>query len=264
MKSMKRILITTVSSFLALAGISVAPRLAQAGTDPAFKEVMARTSRSVEFFWRHVPTVTCTELLTQEKIGNKGKIEYKDDSIFDYLLLTSKEGNRVTMEESRLLKKTVDKSKDRPLLTTNGFATLLLIFHPSYEGSFRFQPDGEEVIAGKKLIRVRFEHIPGTRSTSALRLRDQVYPLDMQGTAWIDPEEGHIAKITAELKAPMKDLNLKAFYTVVTYEPQRFSASPEELWLPASATIDVETARQHWRNVHRFSSYRQFTVALEK
>ncbi len=264
MKMTKLVFIASLCARLAVAGVMLAASQAHAGTDPTFEELLARTNHSVELFWRHVPTVKCTELLTQEKLGNKGKVEYKDDSIFDYLLLTSTKGDQVSLEESRLLRKTVDKAKDRPLLTTSGFSTLLLIFHPAYQSSYRYRPDGQEVVAGKKLIRIRFEHVPGTRSTSALQLRDKVYPLDLQGTAWIDPEDGSIQKITAELKAPMENLNLKAFYTAVTYAPQRFSASPNALWLPASATIDVETARQHWRNVHRFSDYRQFTVALEK
>jgi hypothetical protein len=34
------------------------------------------------------------------------------------------------------------------------------------------------------------------------------------------------------------------------------------LWLPASATIDLETPRQHWRNIHHFTDYRKYRVAV--
>jgi hypothetical protein len=32
--------------------------------------------------------------------------------------------------------------------------------------------------------------------------------------------------------------------------------------MPVSATIDVETPRQHWRNVHRFTQYKRFSATI--
>ena len=41
----------------------------------------------------------------------------------------------------------------------------------------------------------------------------------------------------------------------------RFSdLSPESFWLPAQATVEVESRHQHWRNTHEFSGYRRFAV----
>ncbi len=231
-----------------------------AGSDLQLEEVLAHTRRSVESFWQKISSVTCTETLTQQKIGKKGKVEFKHDSVSDYLLITHRKGSDLNLEESRLVKKNVDKSKERPLLTTNGFSTLLLVFHPRYRDSYRFYLDGDDLIDGKRLIRVRYEHVAGTPSTSALELRGRVYPLDMEGVAWIDPDTQAIRRVKAELKAPMDDLNLKAFYAVVDYRPQRFASSSEVFWLPSTAAIDIETARQHWRNVHRFADYKRFSV----
>jgi hypothetical protein len=33
--------------------------------------------------------------------------------------------------------------------------------------------------------------------------------------------------------------------------------------MPSSAIIDVETPKQHWRNVHRFTSYRRFRATIQ-
>ncbi len=231
--------------------------------DLDLENALTRATNTVETFWRQFPSVTCTETVTQEKLGKGGKIEYRQESIFDYLIFMNLEGNDLTVEESRLLQKSIGKSKNLPLLITSGFPTLLLVFHPYYQGDFRYQLNGDEVIGGKKLMRIQFEHIPGTRSTSALRLSGRDYPLDLQGTAWIDPETGAIRQMVARLESPMNDLNLKALNVKVLYEPHQFPTAPGAEWLPATATIDVETARQHWHNVHKFSDYKRFSVNSE-
>jgi hypothetical protein len=232
--------------------------------DRPLDETIGRAGKSVELFWQQFSTITCTEYVTQEKLGMQGKVEYKQQSSFDYLIMMSLKGDDLTVDESRLLQKSEGKSKNLPLLTTAGFPTLLLVFHPYYQQSYRFELDGDEVAGGRRLVRVKFEHIPGTRSTSALALRGREYALDLRGTAWIDAETGSIRKMSAGLLAPMDDLNLKMLNTEVIYEAQRFPDTPDQpYWLPLTATIDVETARQHWRNVHKFSDYKKFSVKSE-
>ena len=254
---------TAVGFGLLLARGMLLPAFADATTSPKLDEVLVNASKSVERFWEQFPSVTCIESVRQEKVGNKGKIEYEQQSIFDYLIFMNLQGEDLTVEESRLLQKSVGKSKNLPLLITSGFPTLLLVFHPYYQGDYRYQLDGDDTLEGKRLMKVRFEHVSGTRSTSALRLRDRDYPLDLQGIAWIDPETGAIEKMVASLEAPMSDLNLKTLNVEVTYEPEQFSSTTGVEWLPSTATIDVETARQHWHNVHHFTNYKRFTVKSE-
>jgi len=201
------------------------------------------------------------ELVTQEKIkGRREKIEYKQESLFDYLALTKDQDGSLTVEELRLQQnKEMDKPNKPSLLITNGFPTLLLIFHPQYQADYRFQIEPARAGEGN-LTGIRFEHIPGMPSTCALMLRDRIYPLELQGTAWVDNETGAIQKIDAGLIAPMKDINIKAFDVEVTYKPQLFQSEHEAKWLPSSAVINIQTALQHWRNIHLFSQYKRFTV----
>ena len=248
---------------LVLALAYVMPVSGTTTEEPALEVILARTGRAVGQFWRQLSSVTCTEAITQEKIAQQGKVEFRQNSLFDYLMLIKIKGDDLAVEESRLVHKTSRNPRSLPLLTTSGFQTLVLIFHPIYQSSFRYQLSGEQISGGKKLVLVRFEHVSGTRSTSALALQGRVYPLDLQGTAWIDPETGIVERVVAELKAPMEALNLRALYTKVDYLPQSFSSTSEPLWLPARATVDVETAQQHWRNVHSYSDYRRFSVTSE-
>lgn len=120
------------------------------------------------------------------------------------------------------------------------------------------------MINGEDLLRIRFEHIPGTRSTTALLLSGRVHPLDLQGTAWVDPKTAAIPKVSVELMAPLDKFNVKSFYSVVNYEPQHFATTSDLIWLPSAASIDLETSRQHWRNLERFTGYKEFSVSSGK
>jgi hypothetical protein len=234
-----------------------------ATTTPSMQEVLARTGTSVQRFWNQLSSVNCTETVRQEKLGDAGKVQYAHDSIFDYLILMDLQGKEISVEESRILQKEAGKSSNLPLLLTTGFSTLQLVFHPYYQASFEFKQLGDETVNGVRLLEIEFHHIHGMRSTSAVRLRGQNYPLDLSGTAWIDPDTGIVHKITAGLEAPMEDLNLRSLRTEVTYAPQKFTTDNMAQWLPVEASIDVETTRQHWRNIHKFTNYRRFSVQTD-
>ncbi len=259
-------LMSAVTLYLALL-LTQAPSPLTSGNshaDPSLQQLLSRVGRTMEGVWRQMSSVTCKELLTEEKLGEKGKVERRQTSTFDYLLLIDFKDNLVNVDESRLPIKVAKESKTRPMLTTSGFATLLLIFHPLYQNCYHFELAGDEAINGRTLTRVRFQHVEGTRSTTALMLGGSIHPLDLQGTAWIDPETGAIPKVAVELKSPMDKFNVKAFYSVVTYQPQKFDFTSDVLWLPSSASVDLETARQHWRNLERFTGYKEFSVTSEK
>ena len=99
--------------------------------------------------------------------------------------------------------------------------------------------------------------------SAVMRLRGKDYPLDLVGTAWINPDSWTIEQIEAQLESPLEDLNLHSLRTTVRYAPQYFQSVNESEWLPVEASIDVETARQHWRNTHKFTDYRRFSVKSE-
>jgi hypothetical protein len=227
---------------------------------PTLDEVLLKTGGFVENYWLRLSHFKCTESVTQEKIGNQGKVIYTQNSIFDYLTFAKGLGDDLTIEESRVRRNAAASNPKQPsLLTTNGFPTLLLILHPLYQANYQFQFDeDDEQVAGTRSI--RFEHIPGMRSTTAMLLQGIVHPLELRGTALIDSTTGAVLKIAAELIAPMKSINIEAFRAEVRYQLQRFSSRQESAWLPSAAAIEVDTALQHWRNIHRFSEYRHFTV----
>ena len=136
-------------------------------------------------------------------------------------------------------------------------------FHPSYAQAFKFSLAGEDVIAGRTLEKISFEHIPGMKSPAALALRGREYPLELQGIAWIEPESGSIAKIEAGIADTLQDVGLKTLISEIDFAPLTFSDSKVTYWFPTQARVEVETPKQHWRNLHQFSSYKKFSVNTE-
>jgi hypothetical protein len=240
-------------------------RTALAADTPSFSlnRVLERTAGFTSKFLDEFSSVKCSELVTQTKLGKSGKPEYVEEAAFDYLLLAQMSSGELTLTESRLSTKAAKHRRNPPLLVTNGFSTLLLVFHPSYQAGFEFTQLPDEVVGGQRLTRIHFRHIHGMRSTAVLVLRDREYPLDMEGTAWIHPETGMVSRISAELAGSMEDVGLKAMKCEVEYAPVEFRDMHVESWLPSYAEIEVETPRQHWRNVHHFTSYQRFSTSVE-
>ena len=50
----------------------------------------------------------------------------------------------------------------------------------------------------------------------------------------------------------------------VRYVLHAFRDPAESIWVAESATIEVQTPRQHWRNQHRFTDYKRFSVNVQE
>ena len=224
--------------------------------------VLERTGKYVSSFLEVISETNCTERVLQEKLAGNGKVVERQESTFDYLIILSTSGGELNLVESRIAPEEAkhEKKPRAPLLISNGFSTLFLVFHPYYSASFQFVREGEETLGGRALSKIHFQHISGTRSPAALAVRGREYPLDFYGTAWIDPTTGVIARLTANVDSGMEDVGLRALRSDMRFAPVTFHHSPESFWLPELAIIEVESRHQHWRNTHQFSSYKRFAV----
>ncbi len=238
--------------------------LAAPAADGLPPDLMARTRAEVTRFMKVFSDMRCTEEVTQTRLKKNGNVEHVEKSTFDYLVIAEDSGSSLSLHESRLEQRGPAKKDNTPLLVTNGFATLLLVFHPSYADSFEFSAPVPEVVDGQTLARVEFRHRPNKPSTMELVLRGREYPLDLCGTAWIEPASGSIVRIDAQLAQSMDDLGLRILHSDVQDAPVPLRGVDASLRLPSVATIEVQTARQHWRNIHRFSGYQRFSVDVEE
>jgi len=205
----------------------------------------------------------CKEIVTQEKLSPKGHVETTEHSSYDYLIMMEGSGDDFQLNESRLETKAAPH-KQLPMLVTNGFSTLLLVFHPYYSNAFEFEPGEEETVDGVQALTVHFKHIRGRRSLASLSLRNREFPLELKGTAWLDKNTGQVLKIESTLIDDMSDIGLRSLNVHVDYRYIQLGKNNASLTLPVLATVEVTTPRQHWRNTHKFSDYKIFGAEAEQ
>lgn len=257
--------------FSAALAVSVLPASAQsqpqsqssAQTLSPAMDALLRARQSVDKFFEQSANVVCTENVMQVVLGRNGKPAYREESVFDYQLQANTANGSLKLAESRQTRKASFRNPARTLLITNGFASMLLIVHPNYETSYTFEPAGQEVVAGITFIKIHFKAVPGASSPAALQLRGQTYPLPLSGMIWIDAQSGAVTKLTAGLDSSLDDLGLRGMRSEIHYATVHFRDPEESYWMPISAIIDVETPRQHWRNVHRFTEYKRFRATMQ-
>jgi hypothetical protein len=226
-------------------------------------ELLRRTAISVAGFWDELQAVDCVETVDQQKLSPNGKPMFRQQTDFDYIAILQLTGNDLIVDESRTLVRAPKNENKLPMLITNGFSTFELIFHPFYRGAYEFSAPETVQVDGKELFQIKFRHVHGARSPSVLRLRQREYPVEWQGTAWIDPASGSVVRVSARLMESMEDMGLKSLTADVRYARFDFTGEQGSHWLPQTAAIEVETPHQRWRNTHTFSSYKHFSVDVK-
>jgi hypothetical protein len=263
-----RTLRRTGTGFLGLLAIAATAVIApvRAAQEPSANSVDAdllrRAGVAAQQFVQRLGLVRYTEHLAQRELKDNGKINYQQDAFFDSLMLVRRENGRLVADESAQKDRPSKGFEIRPLLNTNGFSTMALILHLYYQQSFRFSAMEDEVVSGRRLQRLQFEHVKGTDSPTALRLGGKDYPLDLSGVIWLDPDTASVARIAALLSEPLDDIGVRSLSCDVQYGPVMLPDTAETFWLPQSATIELQTPKQHWRNVHTYSNYRKYSVDI--
>jgi len=226
-------------------------------------EALLHARQNVEKYFQQTANVVCTENVTQATIGKNGKVDYREDSVFDYQMQANTNSGSLRLVETRDTRKAAFRDSARTLLITNGFTSMLLIVHPDYEASYTFEPAGKETIDGVIFAKINFKPVPGALSPAGFQLRGKSYPMPLAGTIWIEEQTGAVSKLIASVDTSLSDLGLQSMRSEIHYATVHFRDPEESYWMPISAVIDVETPRQHWRNTHRFAGYKRFRATIQ-
>ena len=128
-----------VTLLAVLAGVSSAAAGSSAPEAQRLNDILERTAGRTSAFVDQFSDVKCTEQVRQEKLGKDNKVELKEESTYDYLVIMSNTGGELNLSESRIPVHEAKKDrKNTSMLLSNGFATLFLVFHPIYAGAFKF------------------------------------------------------------------------------------------------------------------------------
>lgn len=236
-----------------------------AGAAPPAQNPIANAQKQITAYLIQLADLHCTESVTQEKLAANGHVEHSTRAQFDYLIMMSGTGDEFQLNESRIESAgSKDKKPQLPMLVTNGVATILLVFHPYYRDGFAFAVQPDETVDGRLTVPIHFAHIQGRRTPAALALRGRTYPLDLEGTAWLDRETDQVVKVEANLLRDMSDVGLRSLDLHVDYKPVALRGVPKAVVLPTVAEVDVSTPKQHWRNRHVFDHYQTFSTDVEQ
>jgi len=227
-------------------------------------QALARTRERVKEYFERFSDLTCKEAVTQLVLNGSGRPIYRENSAYDYQFLTSDHNGSWKFNEIRASRNPAFRDPARTLLVTTGFASLLLVVHPMYQDSYVFQPTGEEVIEGTTFLKISFTPVPGASSPASLQLRGRNYPLPLSGALWIEPKSGAVVKLEAAVNSGLSDIGLAGMHSEIHFALHQFHDLADAVWVPETAIIDVETPRQHWRNLHRFTAYKKFEVNVRE
>ena len=240
--------------FLGL-GLALAPAAPAQSVVPA--NLVDQAQKQVVSYIGKLADLHCTEDVLQEKLKPNGGSEISSKSQYDYFLYMQGNSYDFQLSESRLEIGT-QKQARQPLLLTNGFSTLLLVFHPYYRSAFEFTTGPAETLDGRSVIPVHFAHIQGARTPAAMALRGREFPLELEGTAWLDSHSGQVVRMDAGLEHEMTDVGMKSLKIRVDYMP---SPRPSDHFMvPARAVVELQTPKQRWRNTHTFHNYKLFST----
>ena len=68
----------------------------------------------------------------------------------------------------------------------------------------------------------------------------------------------------SNLQAVIDNIGNGSLSAEIAYEPVTLPGWDRAYRFPVEVTVEVETLRQHWRNVHRFSRYQRFMVDTQE
>lgn len=229
-------------------------------------ELLARARASVQTLVEQSADVSCTESVTQGILDRYDRTAYEEHSLFNYRIEADTGGKALRFVESRAQLQAPFHDPGRTVLLTDGFGNMLLILHPAYAASYTFEADGDEDLNGVRTTRFRFQSAPGAISPVMLQIRGQNYSVPLEGTVWIEPQQGTVVKLIVSSGPGMRELGIGTMRSEIQYLPTNLDDSQKSYWLPASAVIDVETANRHWhwRNIHRFSAYKRVQVTVSQ
>ena len=250
------------------AGLGTCAAQAPPGEIPAAAspqlDALALARKHVEDYFEKFSDLTCKESVTQIVLNNSGHALYRENSAYDYQFEVTSANGSVKFNETRESRNPAFRDPARTLLVTTGFASLLMVAHPMYEASYTFEAAGNESFGGVSYAKIHFVPVPGASSPASLRLRGKNYPLPLSGTLWLEPQSGAIVKLEANVDSGLSDLGLSGMRSEVHYAQHTFHDPAQTIWIADSAVIDVDTPRQHWRNLHKFSDYKRFNVNVHE
>jgi hypothetical protein len=234
--------------------------------------ILARVSGNMESFFADFPNTSCREKVRQERLHADGGVSAHSDQEYQYLLFLKSGDPGTNWEEDRADAKGHPIRGPRPAAVpflTSGYAMAGAYFHPAHRYGSRFRYLGHRRAAPYEYViafaqNPAMEDLLGTFSakvrvgTAAVTTKSIITMV--QGLAWIMPETYQIVRMRTDLLAPRPDVGLTRQTSAISYSEVEFPNLTKRFWLPQEVVVALQWQGQMYRNTHRYSEYRVFTV----
>jgi len=227
--------------------------------------LLKKVGEGVETFFRDFPNTVSKEAVRLERSDPRGVTRTVTQN-FNYAFSPDKDGR--LWREARL------DSKDREIRNseitglpffTSGFAGLCMFFHPRHQFGSQFRYLGKQRSSPNADL-IAFAQKPesgdalGSYQTMAM---PAPVPLLYQGLVWVNPDTYQILRMRTDLLTRRADVDLSRQTSEIWYSEVHFQSVPQSFWLPREVVVTSESSGWMFRNVHRYSDYRIFTVETQ-
>ena len=227
-------------------------------------DMIELTGKRVEEFVEDVSRIAAIEHLLHEQLDEMGDAITKETRTFNYVasFTESKQGS-IAVDEYRQEHLGLADFPDQ--ISSSGFATLALVFHPKMRDSFEMVCEGLGDLRGQSTWMVHFKQ----REDRPAQMHDyrvggELYSLKLKGRAWISADKFQIVRMESELVNPVPQVRLAGEHQVVEYGPVPFAKKKVQLWLPQSAEIYLDFRRHRYYRKHSFDHYMLFAVDADE
>ena len=229
--------------------------------------ILRKVGENVGAFFRDFPNTTSTEQIRQQRLDADGHVTDTVTEKFYYLALAQRESGNLSLQEYRTNakgKRIEPSDMEQGSAITRGFASMSIHFHPSYQSGSTFRFLGRQVIHGRQTYVLAFAQSPtAARALTRVDLPEKSALVLSQGVAWVDADSYQIIRMRVDLLAPRRDIGLERQTTEILFDRVRFKRTPLVLWLPRQVTVNQRRKGQAFRNRHRYSRFRLFTVEAD-
>jgi tetratricopeptide (TPR) repeat protein len=229
-----------------------------------YDAVMQGSSLAVQQLVSDVSRISAIEHLLHSQLDEMGTPLTKDTRQFNYVASFSEATpGYVAVDEYRQENLGIADFPDQ--ISSSGFATLALVFHPTLRDNFEMHCEGLGQWHGQATWLVHFKQ----RDDKPARIHDykvgsQIVALKLKGRAWISADKYQIVRIESELVDPAPQIRLAGEHQIVEYGPVPFAKRNLQLWLPQSAEIYLDFRRHRYYRKHSFDHYMLFSVDAQE
>lgn len=227
------------------------------------ENLIDKTGGGVEEFVGNVSRIAAIEHLLHEQLDELGDPITKESRTFNYVASFNQTAGAVAVEEYRQEHLGIADFPDQ--ISSSGFATLALVFHPKMRDDFEMVCEGLGELRGQATWLVHFrQRDDRPAQMHDYRVGGQIYALKLKGRAWITADKFQILRVESELVSPLPQIRLAGEHQVVEYGPVPFEKRKVQLWLPQSAEIYLDFRRHRYYRKHSFDHYMLFSVDADE